>query len=120
MLRSLSMFPRSRRGWLVGAALFAAGCLSPTLPLPPPGDPTVSSTDTQGLVRLTGTVQPESEVFALNRNTKLISGQYTDSGIYDFTIAAKEGDSISLWYVHGTVESPQNEFVLKLPVVPAE
>ena len=47
------MSRRRRLGLLGAAALFAVGCLSPTLPLPPPTDPTVSSTDTQGLVRLT-------------------------------------------------------------------
>lgn len=114
MLRSLTMILRSRRGWLIAAALAAAGCLSPTLPLPPPSQPTITSTETQGLVRLAGTVEPESEVFALNRNTNLISGQYTLSGAYDFTIEAQERDAISLWYVHGTTESPPREFVIKL------
>jgi hypothetical protein len=108
------MLSRLRRSWLVAAALLAAGCLSPTLPLPPPSNPTESSTDTLGLVRLTGTVQPQSEVFALNHNTNLISGQYTESGSYDFTIQAQERDWVSLWYVHDTLESPANDFVIKL------
>jgi len=118
MLRSVTMFLRSRRGWLLSAALLAAGCLSPTLPLPPPSDPGVSSTDTAGLVRLTGTVQPESEVFALNHSTNLISGQYTKTGVYDFTLEAQERDAISLWYVHGTIESPPNDFVVRLAPAP--
>lgn len=113
MLRSCAMFPRSRRGWLVGAALAAAGCLSPTLPLPPPSEPIISA-DTQGLIRLKGTVQPDSEVFALNRNTNLINGQYTPSGAYDFTIAAQERDAISFWYVNGKLESPSNDFIVRL------
>lgn len=115
MLRSVTMCPRSRRGWLATVALFAAGCLSPTLPLPPPSDPTVASTDTQGLIRLTGSVEPQSEVFALNHNNSRISGQYTDSGNYDFTIAAEQGDFLSLWYVNRTRESPPNDFVVKVP-----
>ncbi len=117
MLRSVAMFLCSRR-WLLGTALIAVGCLSPTLPLPPPGDPMVTSTDTAGLVRLTGAVQPESEVFALNHSTNLIRGQYTPSGAYDFTIEAQERDGISLWYVHGTVESPPTDFVLRLEPEP--
>ena len=118
MLRSVAMVLRSLRGWLLGAALFAGvgGCLSPTLPLPPPTDPTVSSVS-EGVVRFTGTVEPESEVFALDRNSNLIAGQYTHAGAYDFTMAAQDHDLMSLWYVHGTVESPPNDFVLKLPVV---
>jgi hypothetical protein len=120
MLRSVVMFLRSRRGWLLGVALFAVGgCLSPTLPLPPPGDPAVSATDTAGLVRLTGVVDAESHVLAKNLNTKLIAGQYTKSGAYDFTLAAQEGDAIILWYTQGGLESPSNDFVIKLePALP--
>ena len=119
MLRSGSMFSRSRRAWLAGVALFAAGCLSPTLPLPPPSDPTVSSTDTQGLIRLTGTVQPQSEVFALNHNSNQIAGQYTESGNYTFTIEALPGEYLSLWYVHQLIESPSQDFVVKVQPAPA-
>jgi len=120
MLRSLQMFLRSRRSWLVGAALLAAGCLSPTLPLPPPSDPMMTATDTAGLVRLTGAVEPQSDVLAFNRNTRLIAGQFTESGAYDFTIEAHEGDAISLSYVVGTVQSPPTEFLIKLePAEPA-
>ena len=112
------MFPRSRRGWLLGVALLVGGCLSPTLPLPPPGDPSVTATDTAGLVRLSGTVQPESEVFALNHTTNLIRGQYTKSGAYDFTIEAQERDAISLWYVNANVESSSADFVIRLANTP--
>lgn len=100
-------------------ALLVAGCLSPTLPLPPPGDPMVSSTDTQGLVRLTGHVGAESEVYALNQNNNLIFGEFTTSGDYDFTMEAADGDRVSLWYVRGSVESPPNDFVIRLPQEPA-
>lgn len=114
MLRSLTMLFRSRRQWLFGAAWMVAGCLSPTLPLPPPSNPDVASVS-EGLVQLSGNVQPESEVFALNRNTNQISGQYTSAGSYSFTLQAHENDAISLWYVHETLESPPNDFILKLP-----
>jgi hypothetical protein len=117
MLRSLAMSLRTRRRWLCGVALLFTGCLSPTLPLPPPSDPNVLSVS-EGVVRLQGTVQPESEVFALNRNTNEISGQHTDSGQYDFTIRAQEHDALSLWYVNGTDESPPNDFIVKLPAAP--
>jgi hypothetical protein len=113
MLLSVAMLLRTWRRWLFGAALFAAGCLSPTLPLPPPSDPSSVTSVSDGLVRLQGTVEPESEVFALDRNNNLISGQYTASGNYDFTMQAVESDSISLWYVNGTVESPPKDFILK-------
>lgn len=118
MLRWATMFFRSRRGWLLGTALLAASCLSPTLPLPPPTDPSVSATDTAGLVRLTGSVEPESQVTALNRVTNLSYGQYTASGNYDFTIEAHDRDPITFWYVRGTVESPPIDFVIKLEPPP--
>jgi hypothetical protein len=90
-----------------------AGCLSPTLPLPPPATPTVSGTDTDGNVRVTGYVEPESEVFVLNQATNVISGQLTPSGMYDFKIQAKQYDPLSLWYVKDTVQSPPTDFTVK-------
>ena len=109
------MFLRSRRSWLLGVALFAAGCLSPTLPLPPPSEPSITASTSEGLVRFQGAVLPQSEVFVLDHNTNLIGGQHTDSGLYDFTMAALPGDSMSFWYVHDTIESTSNDFALKLP-----
>jgi hypothetical protein len=119
MLGSIAMLSRSLRVWL-GAVLFAAvtGCLAPTLPLPPPSTPEVSSVS-EGVVRFKGSVESESEVFALDRNSNVIAGQYTHTGQYDFTLAAQDRDEISFWYVHGTVESPPIEFVLKVPGTPA-
>jgi len=119
MLRSVVMFLRSLRSWLLGVALLAVGgCLSPTLPLPPPGDPTVTATDTAGLVRLRGVVEPESHVLAKNLNTGLIAGQYTKTGAYDFTLAAQEGDAISLWYTQGGTDSQSDDFVIRLEESP--
>ena len=113
------MFLRSRRGWLLATVLFGAGFLSPTLPLPPPGDPSVTATETAGLVRLTGSVEPDSQVFARNNSSNLIRGQYTKSGLYDFTLEAQERDGISLWYVHGMAESPPTDFVIRInPTTP--
>ncbi len=109
------MFPRSRRSWLGLVALFAVGCLSPTLPLPPPTEPSVSATTTAGLVQFEGTVLPQSEVYVFNRNTNLIAGQHTDSGQYAFTMAALPGDSMSFWYVHESIDSVSADFILKLP-----
>ena len=101
---------QQRRRWLISAALCLVGCLSPTLPLPPPSDPTVSGADADGLVRLTGFVAPESEVFALNHTSNLISGQLTPSGAYDFKIAAQQYDELSIWYVKDTIQSPATDF----------
>ena len=104
---------------VIGAGLagLAVACLSPTLPLPPPERPMVTGTETAGLVRLSGAVEPQSEVFALNHNNNLISGEYTESGAYDFTLQAEERDWVSLWYVHETEASPATDFVVKIPPV---
>lgn len=74
----------------------------------------MTATDTAGLVRLTGSVQPGSDVFAFNRRTNLSNGQLTQSGAYDFTIQALEGDPITFWYERGKVESPPIDFLIKL------
>ena len=79
----------------------------------------VSGTDTDGNVRLTGNVLPESEVFALNLANNVISGQLTPSGAYDFKIQAKQNDELEIWYVKDAVQSPSNDFtVTKAPGEP--
>lgn len=99
---------RLRRGLLlVIGAICAAGCLSPTLPLPPPDRPDVSAPDASGVVRVQGVAAPRSEVVAWNHDTGLLAGQVTGSDSrYDFTMAASVGDTIELWYMQGTDESP--------------
>ncbi|HEX3774898.1 MAG TPA: hypothetical protein VHV51_10570, partial [Polyangiaceae bacterium] len=101
----------------VGAAVCLVGglvqsCLSPTLPLPPPSDPTVSGPDAQGNVRITGYVLPDSEVFVLNHRNNAIAGQLTNDGSYDFTIQAAQNDAMTIWYVQETVQSPTTDFVV--------
>lgn len=109
------MVVRARRSWLLAAALLAGGCLSPTLPLPPPSEPNVTVPDMQGLVHVTGTVLPQSLVFALNQSTHLAAGQYTESGTYDFVIAAKPQDDLTVWYIKGNVESPTIDVAVSGP-----
>ena len=96
----------------VGIALTLAGCLSPTLPLPPPSQPAVTDHG-DGTVGLQGYVQPHSTVFALNTATNEVAGQLTESGQYSFTIHAVKNDQISLWYEAGTDVSPTIEFPIR-------
>jgi hypothetical protein len=96
-----------RRCLLVAAGVLVAGCLSPTLPLPPPDRPDVSAPDASGLVRVQGIAVAQAEVIAWNHNTDLIAGQVTtDDARYDFTIKADAGDTLELWYIQGSDESP--------------
>jgi hypothetical protein len=91
---------------LVLAGLCLAGCLSPTLPLPPPAKPDVSSPDENGLARIQGIASPKVEVFAWNHANDQIAGQVTgDDSRYDFRIPASVGDRIEVWYARGTDES---------------
>jgi hypothetical protein len=79
----------------------------------------VSGTDSDGNVRLTGNVLPESEVFAMNLTSNLISGQLTSSGAYDFKIRAQQNDQLEIWYVKDAEQSPTNVVVvMKAPGEP--
>jgi hypothetical protein len=105
-----------RRLLLVVASLGLAGCLSPTLPLPPPNRPDVSTPDESGLVRLQGVAAPSAEVLAWNHANGLIAGQVTGADSrYDFTIRANVADEIELWYVQGSEESQSIRVVVPAP-----
>jgi hypothetical protein len=106
-----------RRLWLAAAlALAVGGCLSPTLPLPPPSKPDVSGPDENGEVTLRGTVQPRAEVFAANMRTGEIRGQITlDDGIYEFKLPAQVDDEVTLWYTVGTKQSQGVTFRIRDP-----
>ena len=97
------------------AALSASfvGCLSPTLPLPPPSRPTIFSPDDEGNIRITGIAQSRAAVFAHNLRTDQIVGEVTgDSGAYDLTMAAEVGDRISVWQSVDTKESAATEVLV--------
>ena len=98
---------------LLLAGLLAAACYSPTLPLPPPVRPEITETET-GAFRITGSVLPEAQVFALNERNRLIDGQEVGSdGIYSFELSlAAHGDLVQLWYLAGTELSPTTVFQL--------
>jgi hypothetical protein len=102
-----------RRLVLALAGLCLAGCLSPTLPLPPPSEPHVTAPDADGFARLQGVAAPQSEVIAWNHNNGLIAGQVTgEDARYDFLIRADVGDLIELWYVQGTDESTSTSVIV--------
>ena len=106
----------SRRRLVLLAALAACSCLSPTLPLPPPSEPEVSGPTEQGLVRLQGSVRPNSWVFALNERTELAYAQAThETGRYDLEIRAEVGDEILLWYEIGNDKSESLEVTIREP-----
>jgi hypothetical protein len=102
-----------RRLFLAAAVAVAlSGCLSPTLPLPPPSKPTVTGPDEKGLVTLDGNVLSGASVYAANTRTGEIRGQlYTgNDGHYTILIAAQVGDEMEVWYSVGTDQSPNIVF----------
>lgn len=116
MLRSGPMFCRSRRLLLACLTVgLLGGCLSPTLPLPPPSPPeTIAATDQQGVYQLKGSARANSLVTAFNLNNGLSFGQKTGpDGKYDFLVRGEEGDQMELWYSVGTDESNSVRFELK-------
>jgi hypothetical protein len=97
----------TRRQLLLLAGLCALGCLSPTLPLPPPSKPTVEGPDQEGQVTLDGYAQPHAAVYAANEANSEIRGMFVGAdGHYRIKIGAAVGDVIQLWYSVGTDQSP--------------
>ncbi|HLV20183.1 MAG TPA: hypothetical protein VKZ49_04855 [Polyangiaceae bacterium] len=108
---------RARRVFL--ASLLAAlpvACLSPTLPLPPPGRPEVEGPTAEGQVTLTGSVKPRAHVQAANLRAGRSWGQFTgDDGRYTLVIEAQIGDEVVLWYSVGNDSSPSTVFTIRAP-----
>lgn len=108
----------SRRRWVLLLAVVGAfGCLSPTLPLPPPNRPDVEGPDASGRVTLSGWVQPGAHVYADNLHTGLSAGQQADlsTGNYRFQIGAEVGDRLAFYYRIGTDVSQALEILIRGP-----
>lgn len=97
-----------RRGLLAAVCLGFVGCLSPTLPLPPPSEPTVEQVG-EHQYRLSGRAPGSSWVVALNLRTEQLSGDLSqDDGSYSFVVTADPSDTMNLWYsVTGELSSPR-------------
>lgn len=104
-----------RRWFLTVGAAILTGCLSPTLPMPPPSKPDIEGPDERGVVVLSGHVLPESHVYADNENTGLSYGQIADAvtGAYRFPILASVGDGISMFYRLNGDSSTTLRFVIR-------
>lgn len=95
-------------------ALISVGCLSPTLPLPPPDKPDVEGPDQDGYVTLTGVVPAYALAQALNLRTGEIAGQVTDeTGYYQFRLRAEVDDECVFWYNDDTERSPSVRFQIR-------
>ena len=113
--------PRARprpRAWiaalLVTLAALALACTSPTLPLPPPALPTISTgsaPDTFVLRSIQGS-EPNALIVIVNRRedlprNKRVTGTIADEvGSWDATVAAQVGDVLDISQEAGNTRSP--------------
>jgi len=104
------------RRWLarVLVVVAVAACTSPTLPLPPPALPTISSgveVDSYTLRSEQGSI-PNALIVGINRNTTFaaedrVSGTIADAqGTWQMTVLGKPQDLIDLTQDNGTGTSP--------------
>lgn len=99
---------------LLASAAGLGGCLSPTLPLPPPGEPDIEQVG-EGRYQLSGRVRAPGTVLTLNLRTGLIVGTST-RGPYSFVIEARPADRIQFWYETGGRAS--DSLVFDIPGAP--
>ena len=111
---------RPPRAWtsgasaLVLAAGLALGCTSPTLPLPPPTAPLISTGTTPDTVRLASIegAEPNALIVVVNRNETLprnrrVTGTIADErGSWDVAVVATIGDVLDISQESGNTRSP--------------
>jgi hypothetical protein len=99
---------------MAALAALAIACTSPTLPLPPPATPLISSglePDTFKLTSIDG-AEPNALIVIVNRNeslprSKRVSGTIADAtGSWDAIVIAKIGDVLDISQESGTTRSP--------------
>jgi hypothetical protein len=103
------------RSGLVALALLA-GCLSPTLPLPPPSAPlNIAKAQEAGHWQLRGTCADGATVLVKNEATTRITGveDSDGDGRYFITVEAKECDRAEVWQIVGTEVSIATSFVIE-------
>lgn len=84
------------------------GCLSPTLPLPPPARPDVSPPSSSGIATVRGRVPGRTTAIAQNLDNGRLVGQVTGGdGAYVLSIEAAIGDTLVVWYRDGLDNSGQ-------------
>ena len=125
--RVFVMPPRVRRKWLAVPAFAAAiACAAPTLPLPPPAVPDVSTAGLPaGKVKLASVhgSEPNALIVTYNRNPGLpldqrVGGAQADgSGTWDAIISATTGDVIDVTEEIGTTRSAPT--TLQIPCRPS-
>ncbi len=113
------MARRARLVFLLGLISLLGACLSPTLPLPPPGEPVVEGPDGSGQITLMGSTAPQALV--VGWNIRLNDGdtfQTSGDGRYQLTMMGQSGDVVRLFYLRGNEVSPSIEVEVPEPASP--
>lgn len=98
----------------VGILAAAAGCATPTLPLPPPTEPSITASTVPGKVHLHGvqSVTPNAIVIAYNQNPSVkreerVTATLSDEfGSWDMDVTASPGDVIDITQESSNTSSP--------------
>jgi hypothetical protein len=106
---------RPIRAWLSALAVAGAvACTSPTLPLPPPTPPSVTTGSQPDFVHLSSQngAEPNALIIIVNRNTDLprhqrVTGTIADeNGSWDVDVRAKTNDVLDISQESGSTRSP--------------
>ncbi|HEY4119250.1 MAG TPA: hypothetical protein VGM56_15395 [Byssovorax sp.] len=99
---------------LAFAALLAPGCLSPTLPLPPPDAPNVIRESAPGEWLVAGDCTPGAIVTVLNLDTAegIVFWDKLNTGLYAVTVKGAECDVAQLEENVGGEASSTTDFAL--------
>jgi hypothetical protein len=98
---------------LGSAALVAPGCLSPTLPLPPPEEPDLIRSVGEGSWLVSGSCDKDAQVIVFNERTGEGVVRTCERGVYDATLAGKRCDRATISEELDATTSPTTEFVLE-------
>ena len=83
----------------LGIGALVAGCLSPTLPLPPPSRPEVGQIE-YGVYEVRGSLPMPGTVYVRNERTSRIVGEPVEQ-LYRLIVEAEPRDLMGLWYEAG-------------------
>ena len=121
LMRMSRWLRRARLGALAVAVSLGVACTSPTLPLPPPAQPTVSIGSEPNTFHLKSEkgAMPNALIVVVNRNetlprTQRVTGTIADDqGSWDLEVFATTGDVVDISQEDGTTRSPVTTITLK-------
>lgn len=108
---------------VLAMAALMLGCMSPTLPLPPPAAPQEEAGAPAGMVKLHGASLPPSStviIYNLNPQTgevlddtqKVTATLVRDDGTWDATIFALKGDTVTIYDIEEGEWSPSTTYTI--------